>query len=142
MLFLPFIQWLKVVLTLYVPVVIALCIGKVLCTVISRSIQKLVSEVLKSTFRPEIDYISNDGNKWICKTCDRSLTRGSMPVQAMANNLQLSDIPSELSGLNALELRLISLRVPFMKIVALPSDPQCLSVRCLLALSCSVIMSV
>ena len=42
-----------------------------------------------------------------------------MPVQAKANGLQLSSIPTELSCLNALELRLISLRVPFIKMVAL-----------------------
>ena len=47
-----------------------------------------------------------------------------MPLQAKANGLQLSEIPPELSGLNALELRLISLRVPFMKMVALPSGKQ------------------
>ena len=47
-----------------------------------------------------------------------------MPLQAKANELQLCDIPPELSGINALELRLISLRVPFMKMVALPSCKQ------------------
>ena len=47
-----------------------------------------------------------------------------MPVQAKANNLQLDPIPNELSTLNALELRLVSLRVPFMKMVALPSGKQ------------------
>ena len=47
-----------------------------------------------------------------------------MPLQAKANGLQLSQIPPELSDLNALELRLICLRLPFMKIVALPSDKQ------------------
>ena len=47
-----------------------------------------------------------------------------MPVQAKANNLQLDPIPNELSTLNALEQRLISLRVPFMKLVALPSGKQ------------------
>ena len=45
-------------------------------------------------------------------------------MQAKANGLQLPEIPLELSGLNALELRLISLRVPFMKMVALPSGKQ------------------
>ena len=50
--------------------------------------------------------------------------RGNMPVQAKANNLQLDEIPDELSTLNALELRLVSLRVPFMKMVALPSGKQ------------------
>ena len=67
---------------------------------------------------------SNDGKEWICKTCDRALIRGSMPLQAKANGLQLCEVPPELSGLNALELRLISLRVPFMKMVALPSGKQ------------------
>ena len=47
-----------------------------------------------------------------------------MPLQAKANGLQLSEIPPELSGLNALELRLISLHVPFMKMVALPPSKQ------------------
>ena len=45
-------------------------------------------------------------------------------MQSKANNLQLDDVPIELSILNALELRLISLRVPFMKMVALPSGKQ------------------
>ena len=47
-----------------------------------------------------------------------------MPLQAKANGLQLPEIPPELSGLNALELRLISLCVPFMKMVAFPSGKQ------------------
>ena len=75
-------------------------------------------------FSANLSHISNDGKEWICKTCDRALARGSMPLQAKANGLQLPEIPPELSGLNALELRLISLRVPFMKMVALPSGKQ------------------
>ena len=68
-------------------------------------------------------YISNDGNVYICKTCDSSLKCGVVP--ALANNLKLPEIPpEELSKLNALEIRLISLRVPFMKIVALPVGKQ------------------
>ena len=45
-------------------------------------------------------------------------------MQAKANGLQLSNVPPELSGLNPLELRLICLRLPFMKMVALPSGKQ------------------
>ena len=37
----------------------------------------------------------------MCKTCDNG--RGVMPLQAKAGS-QLPDIPSQLSGLNALEL--------------------------------------
>ena len=47
-----------------------------------------------------------------------------MPLQAKANGLQLCPIPHQLSGLNMLELRLMCLRVPFMKMVALPSGKQ------------------
>ena len=69
-------------------------------------------------------YISSDGKQWVCKTCDAALKRGNMPLQAKANGLQLYPIPSQLSGLNMLELRLIFLRIPFMKMVALPSGKQ------------------
>lgn len=56
---------------------------------------------------------------WLC-LYKSALSHGSMPVQAKANHSQLDVIPVELSTLNALELRLISLRVSFMKMVALP----------------------
>ena len=85
---------------------------------------KASADVLDKVFSADLTYISCDGKKWMCKTCDRTLKRGSMPVQAKANGLQLSEIPPELSGLNALELRLINLQVPFMKMVALPSEKQ------------------
>ena len=80
--------------------------------------QELLDSVLSSA------YIINNGNVWICKTCDRSLKRGVMPAQCVANNLQLSEIPPELAKLNPLEIRLISLRIPFMKMVALPVGKQ------------------
>ena len=62
--------------------------------------------------------------QWVCRTCDGALTRGNIPVQAKTNGFKLPVIPPELSCLNALEKRLISLRVPFMKMVALPSGKQ------------------
>ena len=85
---------------------------------------KASPDMLRNVFSSDLSHISSDGKEWVCKTCDRALARGSMPVQAKANGLQLLQIPPELSGLNALELRLISLRVPFMKMVALPSGKQ------------------
>ena len=85
---------------------------------------KASPDVLQKVFSADLSYISKDGKEWTCKTCDRALMRGSMPLQAKANGLQLSNVPPELSDLNALELRLISLRVPFMKMVALPSGKQ------------------
>ena len=61
---------------------------------------------------------------WICKTCHNALKGGVLPAQAKANNLDLDNIPLELSDLNPLEVRLISLRIPFMKMVALPCGKQ------------------
>ena len=85
---------------------------------------KACLDVLEKVFSADLSHISIDGREWMCKTCDRFLMRGSLPLQAKANGLQLSEVPPELCGLNALELRLISLRVPFMKMVALPSGKQ------------------
>ena len=45
-------------------------------------------------------------------------------LQAKANNLDLHGAPAELSELHSLETRLISLRIPFMKMVALPGGKQ------------------
>ena len=42
-----------------------------------------------------------------------------MPAQAVANGLSLPDVPNELSNLTEIERRLISLHIPFMKILAL-----------------------
>ncbi|XP_071953105.1 uncharacterized protein [Antedon mediterranea] len=64
------------------------------------------------------------GKQWICKTCHLTLKRGKMPTQAKANNLSLTDQPRALTNLNALELRLICQRVPFMKMVGLPRGKQ------------------
>lgn len=98
-----------------------------------RKYTKASNELLEQVFCAEHSYISTDGKQWVCKTCDRALTRGNMPLQAKANGLQLNAIPPELNSLNLLELRLISLRVPFMKMVALPSGKQ----RCIHGPACS-----
>ena len=49
---------------------------------------------------------------------------GHVPLQSLANNLALCSVPPELSSLNRLESRLVSLRVAFMTLVALPSGKQ------------------
>ena len=85
---------------------------------------KCSKDLLQNVFSADVCYISNDGNEWVCMTCDRALKRGVMPLQAKANGLKLCKVPPELSDLNALELRLICRRVPFMKMVALPSGKQ------------------
>ena len=84
---------------------------------------KLSEEQFRTILEPYI-YTSTDGNTWICVTCNRSLSRGKMPRQAKANDLQLDQVPDKLAELNEMEIRLLSRRIPFMKIVALPSGKQ------------------
>ena len=60
---------------------------------------KYTADVLQKVFSADLSYISSSGEEWICKTCDRSLSRGYMPVQAKANGLQLCEVPPELSDL-------------------------------------------
>ena len=69
-------------------------------------------------------YTSIDDRIWICVTCDRALKRGKMPRQAKANKLELDTVPPQLAALNDVEVRLLSLRIPFMKLVALPRGKQ------------------
>ena len=45
-------------------------------------------------------------------------------VQAEANSLILPNVPNELCDLKPLELRLVCMRVRFMRLVALPTSKQ------------------
>ena len=67
---------------------------------------------------------SYDRKEWVCITCHRNLKLGNMPQQAKCNGLSLCKIPEELKDLNPLEMRLISRRIPFMKLVSLPRGRQ------------------
>ena len=69
-------------------------------------------------------YHNKKKKEWICFTCHRHLLKGNMPPQAAINNLWLDDIPEELKILNALEMHLVSIVQPFMKIVPLPRGAQ------------------
>ena len=70
-------------------------------------------------------YKSNiDSRVYMCITCDRSLKRGKIPPQAKVNNMSLDEVPCELSCMNNIESRLLSKRIPFMKMVALPRGKQ------------------
>ncbi|VDI77249.1 Hypothetical predicted protein [Mytilus galloprovincialis] len=60
----------------------------------------------------------------ICKTCHRALLQGNIPAMASCNKLQVRPLPSELECLSELETRLIAKRIPFMKLMNLPSGKQ------------------
>ena len=64
------------------------------------------------------------GKLYICNTCHSYLTKGKMPPQAKANNLQTEKTPNELHDMNSLEQQLIAQTIPFSKIVALPKGGQ------------------
>ena len=85
---------------------------------------KATCEVLDKVFSPQYKRVSPYGNMYVCRTCHSALCRGNMPLLSKANGLELTPIPPELSSLNELKARLISLRVPFMKMVALPCGKQ------------------
>jgi rubrerythrin len=85
---------------------------------------KASAEVLACVFNKKFEYISVDHKMWVCRNCDKALLRGNIPLQSKANGFSLPEVPPELSSLNMLERRLISLRIPFMKMVALPVGKQ------------------
>ena len=62
--------------------------------------------------------------EWICRTCHLSLKKGEMPALCKANKLEVMSLPHEMGDLNSQEVRLISKRIAFMKIVGLPRGKQ------------------
>ncbi|XP_042269742.1 uncharacterized protein LOC121898666 isoform X1 [Thunnus maccoyii] len=64
------------------------------------------------------------GCLWICYTCHGKINKGIMPPECAINSLKVDPIPPELACLNSLEQHLISLHIPFMKMLALPKGGQ------------------
>ena len=91
---------------------------------ISGKYGKVPDTVMSNICHPEFTCCKPQNNTWICTTCDYAQKRGNLPAQAKANNLRLDSIPEQLSELNSLEVHLISLRIPFMKMVALATGKQ------------------
>lgn len=63
-------------------------------------------------------------NLFVCYTCHCSLKRRQVPTQSWVNGLLLDQIPPELVNLRPMEVRLISQRIPFMKLMGLPKGGQ------------------
>ena len=79
--------------------------------------KKCSSQLLQKVFAVKFHIKSFKKQGWNGKTCDLALMKGKMPIQAKANGLS---VDKELSDLNSLELRLISMCIPLMKMIALP----------------------
>ena len=61
---------------------------------------------------------------YVCHTCDSYLLKGKTPPQATVNNMQICDSDPVFNTLNTLEQQLISMFIPFEKIVTLPRSKQ------------------
>ena len=80
---------------------------------------KMDAQWVSRSLRWEFRCKKNEQEEYICITCHRTLVRQKMPCQAVANGLLLPPIPDELQHLSRLEVRCISLRIPFMRIHAM-----------------------
>ena len=96
------------------------------CTICHRNLyKKMVKRYIESNYRSEIDATLRDvdENQWICKTCHRYMKKEKLPPQSYTNKLHVEN-EELLSTLTNFESRLISKRIPFMKIIALPKGKQ------------------
>ena len=67
---------------------------------------------------------SYDGKECICKTCHSKAIQGRLPCQAVVNNLNVDDVPTELGNLKKLEQILIAQRIIFEKVIVMPKGQQ------------------
>ena len=89
-------------------------------TVIPINVSKYKDDVLSCVAYESYKCTSVDDKEYLCRSCHNSMCRCEMPLQAKANGLDLDVIPDELKDLNTLELRLISLRIPFLRWLRCP----------------------
>lgn len=82
------------------------------------------NQAIKNILKASSNVKTHDKKSWVCKTCNGALKQGRVHTQSWANGLELDVIPPVLAELRPLELRLISQRIPFMKLVGLPKGGQ------------------
>ena len=84
-----------------------------------------VCELTRRAFE-HVPIVNIHQEEFICRTCKKWLMKRDpkLPPHSVANGLVLDVIPEELQGLCDLERRLLSKRIPFMKLVSLPRGKQ------------------
>ena len=65
---------------------------------------------------------SYDDNYYICKTCDKALRKNSVPCQAVANRLNVAELPKLFQDTRRLERLLVSRRTLFKKVTVMPKE--------------------
>jgi hypothetical protein len=66
----------------------------------------------------------NDKQTYICKTCSKNIEEHKIPKLCLNNGLDFPELPQCIKELNNLEERLVSPRVPFMRMMQLGHDNQ------------------
>ena len=70
------------------------------------------------------DIKQSERDKLICKTCVSHLKKKKIPPSSTANGMGFPEIPQHLQDLHQVEWRLVSPRIPFMKVFAAPRGGQ------------------
>ncbi|XP_066925556.1 uncharacterized protein [Clytia hemisphaerica] len=60
--------------------------------------------------------LSFDGKEYICNTCHKKMLKKKIPAQAVANDLQMADLPERFSDIRKLEKIIIAKRLLFKRI--------------------------
>ena len=99
-----------------------------ICCVCNRTLYKKSILKLNTSSYPSQDIFkiqsSYDGKEYICKTCHSKAIQGRLPCQAVVNNLNVDDVPTELGNLKKLEQILIAQRIIFEKVIVMPKGQQ------------------
>ena len=98
-----------------------------ICCVCNRGLyKKSVLKLITSNY-PRQDIFTKQESydkEYICKTCHSKMIRGKVPCQAVVNNLDVDDIPTELDSLEKLQQILIAQRIVLEKMVVTPKGQQ------------------
>ena len=70
-----------------------------------------------------------DDNYYICTTCDKALRKNSVPCQAVANRLNVVELPKLFQDIRRLERLLVSRRILFKKVTDMPKGKSLKRVR-------------
>ena len=99
-----------------------------ICRVCNRTLYKKSVLKLKTSSYPSQDILkiqsSYDGKEYICKTCHSKAIQGKLLCQAIVNNLNVDDVPTELGNLKKLEQILIAWRIVFKKVIVMLKGQQ------------------
>ena len=90
-------------------------------TEVTSHIMKTIEEKNEELTACLMGYKSPNGYTYICNTCKKSLYEGKMPVLAVANGLEVTDM-EENCKLTELENNLIAQNINFQKMILLPKS--------------------